>query len=364
MAFKHINPVIMKLFTLSSIFRLTIFNVVILSSVFAGEWVKYGWQLYDQPGDARILSLGGAQVAQGQSISSVLVNPANDAFAVRDDFSYAHQSRFGGTVQHDLLAFSVNRGFARPINIVILQEYVGGIPNTIDGLMDWGADGIPGTQDAGEGNGVLDEGERLDADKITNFHQQQWGLYVSTTWKMNDWTVGAGVKGLFHSIDTHYANGIGFNVGARRNLWKTISVGAAVSDVTTSWLVWDNGTTERALPVLMAGLAGDFTVPLMKWPSSFFTDIVFDLNGEFVGDQFSSGSYRVGLELAPKPSVRIRTGLSETSELTGGLGIVKENWIIDYTYKPSPSGSSLGSSHILTFTVSPRWIFGLLGVSY
>ena len=326
--------------------------------------MKYGWQLYDQPGDARILSLGGAQVANGEGLSSVLVNPANNGYRIKDELTYAHQSRFGGTVQHDLLAFSIRRGFARPVHVVLLQEYVGGIPNTTEGLLDWGADGIPGTLDAGEGNGVLDEGERLDADKITNFYQQQWGLYLTTTFIWNEWIFGAGLKGLFHSLGEHYASGLGFNIGARRNLWKTISFGAAISDITTSWLVWENGTTERALPVLVTGLAGKFTIPLMKWQSAFYGDLIFDLNGDNLDNQFEIGRYRFGLELSPRSSLRLRMGVSETNELTGGLGIVKENWIMDYAYKPSPTGSELGSSHILTFTVSPRWIFGFLGVSY
>ncbi len=339
-------------------------TVFLFSLLTAGEWVKYGWQLYDQPGDARILALGGAQVTNGTHVASVLVNPANNDFGVGSWLSYAHQSRFAGLVEHDFFAFSIKRGFARPVHVVILQEFVGGIPNTTNGLLDWGNDGIPGTGDAGEGDGILDEGERLDASKISQFHQQQWGLFLSSTWKRNNWTFGVGFKGLFHSIGHHYANGIGFNIGARRSLWKTLSIGFSVSDVTTSWLVWENGTIERALPVISTGLSGEFSLPILRWKSTFYSDIIFDTNGDMLDNSFSSGRARFGLEVAPKSALRLRGGLSEINMITGGIGVVSNNWTVDYSFKPSPLGSSLGSSHYLTFNVSPQWVFGLLGVSY
>ena len=57
------------------------------------------------------------------------------------------------------------------VSVIMLYENVNGIPDTRGALLDWGLDGIFGTFDVGEGNGSLDEGERLDVDKIRFFNQ-------------------------------------------------------------------------------------------------------------------------------------------------------------------------------------------------
>ena len=350
-----------RLFHLRIIYSLLI---IITTSVLGSEWVKYGWQLYDQAGDAHLVSLGGSQVGDGRRITSILLNPAHTTFDMKDQVGYSHQSRYGNLIQNDLLSFSLRKGFGRPVNIVLLQQHIGGIPNTENGLLDWGEDGIPGTQDLGEGNGILDEGERLDPTRISNFKQQQWGLYISTTWMLHDWTMGAAIKGMFHSLDKHFANGIGVNLGAKKQLWWQLYFGVAISDATTSWLVWDNGTVERAKPVLNSGLAGHFTLPILEWDSSLYADLLLDGNGPSNEDYLSNIRVRTGMEISPKPSIRIRGGISETGLLAGGLGISRENWTIDYAMQSPPTQTDLGATHIVSLVFSPRWVFGMMGVTY
>ena len=70
-------------------------------------------------------------------------------------------------------------------------------------LLDWGADGQFGTNDIGEGNGVLDEGERLDTEKLRYFDQHQFGFHGAFISKFMGIPIGIGYKLLSYSLDGH-----------------------------------------------------------------------------------------------------------------------------------------------------------------
>ena len=129
-------------------------------------WVNYSWEIFDNAGDGRALSLGNSFIADGTSPISVLWNPAHQDPKRDLPLSYGHQNRFADLVSSDVLVFGFKNKFRTPLSIVILREAVSRIPDTRDLLLDWGEDGMPGTMDFGEGNGVLDEGERLDFENI------------------------------------------------------------------------------------------------------------------------------------------------------------------------------------------------------
>ncbi len=131
-------------------------------------------------------------------------------------------------------------------------------------------DGIPGTGDAGENNGQLDEGERLDAEQVSYFRQSQWGVHLSTTWQIQRWTLGVGIKGFFHALAEHFASGIGMDVGATTSFWKGNTVGLVLTDATTSLLVWDNGTVERFTPELFAGIAQEVVFEKFHYNSNLW----------------------------------------------------------------------------------------------
>ena len=159
-------------FDASKIDKNSLFITCIICSFIYAEsiWVNYGWEIFDNAGDGRALSLGNSLIADGSSPISVLWNPAHQDAQRILPFSYGHQSRFAGLVSSDVLVFSYNKKIKTPLSIVILREAVSNIPDTRDLLLDWGEDGMPGTMDFGEANGGLDEGERLDFEKIKYFN--------------------------------------------------------------------------------------------------------------------------------------------------------------------------------------------------
>jgi hypothetical protein len=327
-------------------------------------WVKYGWQVFTQAGDARTIALGKAVVAGGPGGASILENPAGNTRHDRRLLSYTHQRRFAGIVNSDLLAYSLRTPAGHPVEFVLLHESVAHIPDTRNLLLDWGRDGIPGTQDVGEGNGILDEGERLDETKLKYFQQRQWGVYLSSAWQWRQWRLGIGLKGLFHALGEHYGSGFGVDIGLLRQLWSGARLGLAVRDVTTSWLVWENGTVERAAPVLLLGLNQQAPVFVLPLKVAVSADLVVNGNGRSLTDDYRLGGFggaaRYGLELTHKNRLRFRLGRNEIRSLVAGLGLDWQVLVIDYAYQSPPPASGLGNSHLISIAVDPQWLSDLL----
>ncbi len=338
------------------------FTLIFLLSTLSGEsyWVRYGWQAFKNAGDAQSLALGQTQTAAYGGAASVLQNPAhaNNPF---DQYLYAHQNRFAGLVNSDLIAFPTLKRFRNPVKMVLFHEGVSQIPDTRDVLLDWGLDGIPGTGDAGENNGQLDDGERLDADQVSYFRQSQWGVHLSSTWQSNRWTIGVGMKGFFHALAEHFASGIGIDVGATSSFWKGNTVGLVLTDATTSLLVWDNGTVERFSPELFIGIAQEVGFDKIPLQFKFMADIALDPFGRSENDDLQlgkmGGRFRGGLEIQYN-KIALRFGRGLNALTSAGLGLDWGQAAIHYAFTSSAQSAMLGDSHLLSFSLDPKWLAG------
>ncbi len=321
-------------------------------------WVRYGWQAFSNVSDARSIGLGGA-FAAGDGNVAQLGNPAGDTSHQDRMITYSHQSRFSGIVNNDLLAFNLPFNYTNPIGLVLIHENIDRIPDTGGLLLDWGLDGMPGTGDPGEGNGILDEGERLDETQLKYFSQRQIGLHLSTSWKLGSQTLGLAVKGLNHSLGENSGNGIGFDLGLKTSLWNDIIVGLTVRDVLTSWMVWDSGTIERTAPSINIGLSRYFHIPRINFDIAVFTD-AFIASHKLDEAQFELGSKSVafscGMELILKDKLQLRLGRDQVGLTAAGVGLRWQNFGIDYASRMEPDGSGLGTSHYLSFNISPTFL--------
>ncbi len=333
--------------------------ILLLSNLEAESyWVKYGWQSFKNAADAQSLAIGQTQAAFYSGPISVLQNPAHAQYDL-NQFLYAHQSRFAGLVNSDLIALPSLKRLRPPVKMILFHEGIYQIPDTRDVLLDWGSDGIPGTGDAGENNNQLDQGERLDATQVRFFHQSQWGIHLSSSWHLRAWTIGLGIKGLFHSFAEHYATGVGIDIGATTSLWTGNTVGLVFTDATTSWLVWENGSIERFRPQFISGIAQRFHLKKIPLSVMVMTDIVVDPFGQNINGDFNIGSfggrYRSGLAVVYKRlSVRLGRGLNAIG--SAGLGLDWEEFAIHYAYANTYQATWLGNSHLISFNLDMSWL--------
>jgi hypothetical protein len=339
---------------------MTLLLLLMLSFGFSQSyWVKYGWQAFNSAGDARILAMGGAAVTDFGTSVSPLFNPAASGKVGIHNLNYTHQSRLAGMINSDLLGFPI-QNFSRPLNLIIIHEGIDQIPDTRNILLDFGLDGVPGTGDIGEGNGTLDEGERLDEDKLKYFSQRQLGLHLSTSWTKNTFEVGMAIKTLFHSIGEHTGSGIGLDFGVLAFPWKNGRLGLTIRDITTSWQVWENGTIERFKPTAIAGLSHKYRFENMPLTVSGMVNVYLDGNGKSLDDDIHLGdqgaNYLLGFNGVYDNKIALRLGRNAIGSTTGGIGLSWENLSLDYAFLNEPFGSGLGASHMVSLAVNSDWI--------
>ena len=342
---------------------------VILLTLFALQvglsetyWVRFGWEIFTSAGDGRSLALGNTLTAIGGGAIAPLFNPAHDPVQLSRGLTYAHQSRFAGLINSDLGAFSLSNSLKWPIGIILLHEGISNIPNTRDILLDFGEDGQPGTGDAGEGDGILNDGERLDETKISFFKHRQVAMMTTRNWTFGKMKIGLGLKGLHHSLGENLGTGIGLDLGFLYNSWNGGMIGVRFSDVTSSWIVWDSGSIEASAPQAVIGMSQTFAFTKLPISVGIFTDALVDPSGKTPNDDFQlmdkvGVDFRWGIETVIKEKVAVRFGRNRAKAYTTGLGLNWDQFGIDYAFQTAPAGSTLGTSHYISFSVHPEWIF-------
>ena len=194
------------------IFKFLFFSLFVRHLFSSITWVNYGWELFDYTSEARKASLGNATVAYNfDSPSSSLGNPCFPTNSTRI-VSLTHQSRFAGIVNSELASFQLKKE-KRLININLIYEGINNIPDTRSALLDWGYDGQYGTIDSGESNGIIDEGERLDINKIKFFSQRRFGFHLASNLMVKKLPIGFGFKIISTSLGDQNGIGIGLDFG-------------------------------------------------------------------------------------------------------------------------------------------------------
>jgi len=325
-------------------------------------WTKYGWQIFNMAGDARSIALGNSFGSGGNSYGDALWNPALDFSQISNEVIYGHQSRFAGIIQSDLIAlpWEIKK---QPLGVILLHESIDHIPNTTNALTDWGLDGVPETGDFGEGNGIIDEGERIDADKIKYFHQSQSAIHISTSWNVKDWRFGVAVKTLFHKLGNNSSTGIGFDIGIIRPLWTGSQIGASIIDATTSWQVWDNGTVERFAPRISIGMQQAINFNELPLGFIVYTDLLLNTSGRSLSDDFHvgnfGGNFKIGMEFHYDNLIYTRFGRNQTGVFSTGIGLDLKKISLNYAAQFENSQFNFGKSHFISFSIDMDWLVAL-----
>ncbi len=322
--------------------------------------VSHGWGLFNRVSDSRITSLSYSTIAyQIESSGIALVNPALSN-KYDNKIGLTHQSRIAGMVNSELISFNKKISDSSRVSIALLYEGVSGIPDTRNALLDWGNDGVFGTYDPGENNGILDEGERLDANKISFFNQNQIGLFGAMSKPYKDWKLGFGMKLLIHTIDDHYAIGTGINLGAFRSFKNGTNIGVVLYDCPSSGVLWDNGNIELTHSSFSFGI--HHLISSEKYQIEinpvYRLDILMKertIDSRLLLDTFPI-EFSGGIETIYKRKIFTRVGVYPSGTIATGLGIFWENMTIDYAYLIDNSISGIDKNHLITIRLSSDWI--------
>ena len=332
------------------------FSILILSKGVSDiNVVSYGCEVFERNSDSRTIALAQSSIAYPiQNPGTVLLNPAL-SLIYNNMIGLTHQSRMSGTSNSEFIGFDKYINDSSWVSVIMLYEGVDGIPDTKGALLDWGLDGIFGTFDVGEGNGSLDEGERLDIDKIRFFNQNIFGLHVAHSKIFNHWRIGFGLKIILHTIDKEIGIGAGLDIGVFRN-YNNTGIGLIVKNLPSSGLIWESGNIEISTPSLHFGLHQKFSISKYELEiNPMFRSSILSLDRS-IDSELVLGSipmeFSAGIEAILKKKLFFRIGMFQRGTIASGIGLSWNDLSVDYAFLSDGSSNGIEKNHLLSVSIS------------
>ncbi|HKQ19640.1 MAG TPA: PorV/PorQ family protein [Candidatus Eisenbacteria bacterium] len=293
---------------------------------YAGEFLRIGV-------GARALGMGSAFVGLADDGTAAYWNPAGLATLERREATAMHAEQFGSIVKYDFLSFAMpigDPGKARQsLGFSFIRLGVDDIPDT-RGLEILDQNGN-GRFDYPEDRLVVDESRFIfnsdnDVALLISYAREiRPGLSVGGNFKMIRQWLG----------DSLRSNGFGLDAGV---LWlgpSGWSLGAKLSDATTTRILWNTGTNEFIAPSLRIGGAKTRAFGNRKHIVTAALDVQVGFSDERLSSQAHLGGvtfeFHPGVEYWIERRLALRAGM-EARNFSAGGGIRVRRFGLDYAY--------------------------------
>jgi hypothetical protein len=342
---------------ISKILLLLVLLIALCSNAFA---TKYAGAFMDDGGGARALGMGGAFTAVASDPSATYWNPAGLSGIDSRQFMIMHSERFGDLVDRDFASF------VQPVSWSLFGGTNAGIGIT---LIRLGIDDIPFTSHLHDqldlnGDNVISDEELMGLfnlqDEFRFESDSELALFLSYAEQIGLWQFGSSMKLIRQEVGSYSSVGIGFDIAALRpNIWRSLSFGIKLQDITTTYLSWSTGENEIITPAIVPGLSWNQNLP------SFDANLIiasaletrFDNRGDV--DQFSAGAVssnlHLGAELGLRDKIFLRAGFDsgfKAVNRTAGIGFQLPWFQVDYAYGDDVLGID-ELTHRISVTANP-----------
>jgi len=296
---------------------------------YAGEFMAIGV-------GGRALGLGGAHAALANDATAGYWNPAALARINYPEGIIMHDECFGSLINYDFAAIAVPYGSDASVGLSVLRLGVDGIPDTRNAWID------------NNNNGIFDNADRLDYDKVSYFNAADWAVYFTYAKRASSgFMYGANVKIIRRTLGDGSATGIGFDVGALYSPIQNLFLGVNAQDITTTLVAWSTGRNELVSPTLKIGAA--YSIDAL---GGRFTPAV-DVDVRFENRRFASIANlgpisfdpHAGLEFDYKNTIALRVGYNDVKQLTLGAGLHLRMLDVDYSFAKFAADETLGNTH-------------------
>lgn len=284
--------------------------LVLLSQFPSLHGAKYAGEAFTLGAGARPLALGGAYTPMSDDPSGLYYNPAGLALITGRQLLLLHSETFGSLLNHDFISYTnpvVLRN--RPGSVAIGVYRVGG-----GGIILTEKDPVTG------GPRVLSEENHYDYLVLLG-----GGVRISEKWR-----VGSSAKIIVRSLAENSAWGLGLDLGVQYGHAHGFVAGATLTNATSTFLSYDNGTRESILPALKIGATHVARVDQFTLRAIADFDLLFE--GRDAAAQISLGTMsidsHVGGEISYHEIVYFRGG-SDIGRLTLGVGIKFNRFCLD-----------------------------------
>ncbi len=334
----------------------TIFLAFVLTAFSAVYGGKYVAEFLEIGTGVRAAGMGGAYVAIGDDAPAIWWNPASQAGKITPQIYLMHSALYASLYQLDAVAYR-DKIFGQYVAFSLMRLATDQIPFTReDGFYDYGPDGIPGTGDPGEGNGVWDPGEPVDASAVDLRSEGDYAFMGDISFPLSrNLAWGIAVKFLHQNIGGYTNFGFGADLGIKYQANPNLKFGLSVLDITGTHLFWNTGFRETKLPSLRAGAASTRDL----WQGKIFATGTADLEIRFENAGSSalisvppiSIDPHIGVEISAWGHFFARLGV-DRRDFTAGAGLKISRFRLDYAFV----SSSIDYVHRVSLTVdfNPR----------
>ena len=324
--FKFIIPILL----------LTIGNLLVYADGF--NFRKYAGEFMEIGVDARAQSMGGAFTAMSGDVVSTYYNPAGIYDLKSTQISFMHTQQMIASVNYDFLAIGKKQNENRVLAFSLVRL------------------GIDNIKDSRQAYSIVQQtGEWDQYSKVTEFNAADYIFTLSVAQKwLKGWNFGVNFKLIRQNIANYHANGLGFDLGAQKKLWKNAQIGMLFRNITTTLIAWDTGEKELVAPSFYLGGTYLINIPGFKSTIQPVGDIIIRAENRDKSASWSSGTFSsdfaAGLEYAYHEVLYIRAGIDEISRLNLGVGVQIPHIRIDYAF--TSYDYEIGNSHRIGLLIS------------
>jgi hypothetical protein len=271
---------------------------------------KYAGEAFTLGAGARPLAMGGAYVAVANDPTGLYYNPAGLALTEGRQITLLHSETFGSLLNHDFVAYS------QPLT---LNQRAGAVGI---GIYRVGGGGIILTEKDPNTGGPRIIAEKGHYDYLVLLGG---GLKFSERWRL-----GACAKIVARSLAENSAWGLGLDAGIQYGTMNGFAAGASLSNATSTFLSYDNGTRESILPALKLGFSYGTALDQFTIRAVADGDLLFE--GRDAAAQVSLGTLsldsHLGGEISYHEIVYFRGG-ADIGRLTLGVGLRFKRFRLD-----------------------------------
>lgn len=276
----------------------------------AASAAKYANEAFVLGANARALAMGGSAASFTDDPTAIYYNPAGLALVERQQVALLHSETFGSLVNHDFLAY------ARPIT-----------------LRDKSGAGAIGIYRVGGGGIILTEKDpNTGGPKIISEegHYDYLVLVGGGLRLSGRWRLGGAAKVVLRSLAGNSAWGLGLDAGLQYGRRDDLTFGATLTNATSTFLSYDNGTTESIVPALRLGASYRLVVDDFSVRAAADGDILFEGRDESAQLAIGGASLdtHLGGEIGYHEIVYFRGG-ADIGRLTLGIGLRYQRFRLD-----------------------------------
>jgi len=241
--------------------------------------------------------------------------------------------------------------------LMISRISVDQIHDTRSALLDWGMDGIPGTGDEGEGNGILDPGEHLNYDEVTYHNSGITTLSLGTELQdIYGFRTGLTVNGIYMNLIAENGFGLSFDLHAYRS-GKHVKSIYAIRQLPFAVTAFTDGSVQMFTPYLEAS----WVYTLGLGPFSFMPGLTarllpgYERNEGFNLGKAGNLSLRPALLLDYHSNLRVGTSYDERNSLSVFTQLILKPLTLEYAFRMH-SHTILGNSHLVAISFNPAFL--------